>query len=137
MQISTAKESVERIRAEANKIGLPVSACVVDENGALVLFERMDNAIPISVDMAQRKAVTAALVGVSTGELATLTQPGQPLWGLTQANGGKYVALGGGVPVKRVGKVIGAVGVSGGSVEQDVMLATAGAKAGEAVLEHV
>jgi uncharacterized protein GlcG (DUF336 family) len=97
----------------------------------------MDNAIPISVDMAQRKAVTAALVGVSTGELATLTQPGQPLWGLTQANGGKYVALGGGVPVKLDGKVIGAVGVSGGSVEQDVMLATAGAKAGEAVLERV
>src|SRR6266851_743768 len=113
MQTSTAKESVERVRAEANKIGVPVTACVVDENGTLVLFERMDNAIPISIDMAQRKAVTAALVGVSTGELATLTQPGQPLWGLTQANGGKYVALGGGVPVKLDGKVIGAVGVSG------------------------
>ena len=124
-----ARASVNKIGKAAQEMGVPVTACVVDANGALVLLERMDNAIPVSLEMAQRKAVTAALIGQATGDLMPLVQPGQPLFGLTSAAGGKFVALGGGVPVTRGGAVVAGVGVSGGTIEQDSYLAQTGADA--------
>ena len=108
-------------------MGVPVTACVVDSTGAVVLLERMDKAIPVSVDMAQRKAATAALMGQSTVQLTALVQPGQPLFGLTSVDGGRFVAFGGGVPLMHEGVLIGGVGVSGGSIDQDAQLAEIGA----------
>lgn len=128
--LRVAKNCVNAIQHEAQQMGVPVTACVVDATGALILLERMDDAIPVSLEMAQNKARTAALIGQSTSALAGLVQPGQPLYGLTHASGGKFVALGGGVPIAREGRVIAGVGVSGGTVEQDVHLAEAGAQAG-------
>jgi len=122
-----AKRCTHAIRESAREMGVPVTACVVDSTGALVLLERMDRAIPVSVDMAQRKAVTAALMGQPTGELAALVQPGQPLFGLTHVAAGRFVAFGGGVPMTHEGALVGGVGVSGGSIEQDAQLAQIGA----------
>ncbi len=124
---SIARRCADAIRTSAVNMGVPVTACVVDSTGAVVLLERMDKAIPVSVDMAQRKAATAALMGQSTVQLTALVQPGQPLFGLTSVDGGRFVAFGGGVPLMHEGVLIGGVGVSGGSIDQDAQLAEIGA----------
>lgn len=88
----------------------------------------MDNAFPGSIDISQKKARTAVLFnGLSSGAAYAAAQPGAPLYGIEQTNGG-LVVFGGGFPVILDGKLIGGVGVSGGSVEQDVQVATAGVK---------
>jgi uncharacterized protein GlcG (DUF336 family) len=88
----------------------------------------MDGAILASIDIATRKAATSVLMNVATSSLTDLVQPGAALYGLEQTAGG-MVTFGGGVPLERDGEVIGAVGVSAGSVEQDVTVAQAAAAA--------
>src|SRR5437899_7519200 len=125
----SAREVAERVRAHSREIGVPVTVCVVDSSGHLVLEERMDGAGVLSLGMAERKAFTAAMLGMPTAELMPLVQPGGPLYGLTEVDGGQFVAFGGGVPLTKDGVVIAGVGVSGGSIEQDTLLATAGVEA--------
>jgi uncharacterized protein GlcG (DUF336 family) len=88
----------------------------------------MDGAIKASIDISTRKAVTSVLMALPTADLTPLVQPGAELYGLEQTAGG-MVAFGGGVPLFRDGELVGAVGVSAGSVEQDVTVATAAAAA--------
>lgn len=86
----------------------------------------MDNAFLGSIDISMKKAKTAVLFnGLSSGDLYAAVQPGAPLYGVENTNGG-LVVFGGGFPIVKDGKIIGGVGVSGGSVEQDVKVATAG-----------
>jgi uncharacterized protein GlcG (DUF336 family) len=101
---------------------------VVDAGGHLLAFARQDGAIRASIDIAQRKARTSILMNLPTGALAPLVQPGQELYGLEQLSGG-MVAFGGGLPVHRDGELVGAVGVSAGSVDQDTTVATAAVSA--------
>lgn len=108
----------------ANEIGVPMVLAVADESGHMIQTCRMDNARPISVQLAPHKAYTAAAVRVPTNELANLSQPGQPLFHI-DVNMEKFTLIGGGFPVIRHGRVIGGVGVSGGSVEQDMDVAQA------------
>jgi cob(I)alamin adenosyltransferase len=97
---------------------------VVNESGNTIELRRMDDALEVSVELAPHKAYSAATVRMPTHELAELSQPGQPLFGI-DVNIPRLTLVGGGLPLKANGKLVGAVGVSGGSVEQDIDVAQA------------
>jgi uncharacterized protein GlcG (DUF336 family) len=123
-----AKDLAARVEAEATKAKVPVSVSVVDSHGNIVLIHRMNGAPAFSMDISERKAYTSALVGIRTADLLPLVQPGQPLFALGTVSGGKYCAMGGGVPLKADGAVVAGVGVSGGTVDQDVSIVEAALK---------
>jgi uncharacterized protein GlcG (DUF336 family) len=128
LTLAEARTLLDAGLAEADAIGQPMNVAVVDAGGHLLAFARQDGAIRASIDISQRKAVTSILMEASTVDLMPLVQPGAELYGLEQTAGG-MVVFGGGVPVRRDGEIIGAVGVSAGSVEQDVRVAEAAAAA--------
>lgn len=112
--------------ANASATNVNQNIAVVDPSGFLVAFLRMDNAYLGSIDLAQKKARSAILFnGLSSADLYAQAQPGAPLYGIEQTNGG-LVVFGGGVPVFVDGMLVGGVGVSGGTVEEDVRVAEAG-----------
>ena len=129
--LETALRMVEAAQKKAKEIGVPMVVAVVDDGGNLVVLQRMDGALLVSIDVAWNKAYTAVALKLPTHELASLAQPGQPLFGIHLADGGRIVIFGGGIPVIHEGQVIGGIGVSGGSVEQDIACAEAGLKAFE------
>ena len=88
-------------------------------------FVRQDGALIGSIDLAIDKAVTARIFNKATSDLASLAQPGKPLFGIQESNAGKVVIFGGGIPVMFDGSIVGAVGASAGTVEQDVAVAEA------------
>ena len=98
---------------------------VVDAGGHLMAFLRQDGALIGSVDLAINKAATARIFDKRTSDLATLAQSGKPLFGIQESNEGKVVIFGGGVPVVLDGTIVGAVGASAGTVEQDISVAEA------------
>ncbi len=108
----------------AVEIGVPMVLAVVNESGNPIEIRRMDDALEVSVTLAPHKAYTAATVRIATHELAELSQPGQPLYGI-DVNMPKMTLVGGGLPLKINNRLVGAVGVSGGSVEQDIDVAQA------------
>ena len=110
--------------AEADRIGQPMTVAVVDHGGHLLSFARQDGAIRVSIQIAQRTAHPAVLLDLPPAALTAAAPPGAPLSGLDTAADG-LVVLGGGIPLVRDGVVVGAVGASAGSVEQDVTVATA------------
>ena len=122
---AVASAAVEKAR----EIGQPMNVAVAEVGGNLKVFARMEEAWTASIAIAQDKAYTAASLGFSTQDLAGMTQPGQPLFGLNTTNDGRIVIFAGGVPLVRDGKVVGAVGVSGGTVDQDQEVAEAGVAA--------
>ncbi|HYM50431.1 MAG TPA: heme-binding protein [Candidatus Limnocylindrales bacterium] len=111
---------------EARRQGVLVSAAVVDAGGNLKAFARMDGAEVAGPTLATDKAYTALAHRTPTHELAAQAAPGGPLFGLHANGGGRYVIFGGGIPIASGGRVIGAVGVSGAAVDQDVRCAQAG-----------
>ena len=112
-------------RRSAVASGALVSVAIVDAGGHLVVFERMDGAEIAGPVLARDKASTAVAHRVATQELTDLVLPGADLAGMNSADGGRYIAFGGGLPLWDADRVIGGVGVSGGSSEQDVAAATA------------
>lgn len=126
--LDQALEIIAAVRQKATAIGVPMVIAVVDQGGNLVAQQRMDDALLVSVDIALNKAYTAVAVKMSTEELAKVSQPEQMLFGIHNADGGRIVIFGGGVPLKQGDQIIGGLGVSGGSVEDDVACATAGLK---------
>jgi uncharacterized protein GlcG (DUF336 family) len=129
MTLAAAQVVVEAARAKAEEIGVRMNIAVVDEGNNLTAFARMDGAWLGSIDIAQNKAYTARSFDMSTKELAPLCQPNQPLFGIHASNQGRLIVFAGGIPLKASGEVVGAVGVSGGSVEQDHEVAEAGVAA--------
>jgi len=127
--LSTAQAVVEAARAKADEIDVPMNIAVVDEGNNLTAFARMDGAWLGSIDIAQNKAYTARSFDMTTKDLAPLCQPNQPLFGIQASNQGRLIVFAGGIPLEAGGKVVGAVGVSGGSVEQDHEVAEAGVAA--------
>jgi ATP:cob(I)alamin adenosyltransferase len=109
---------------KAEALGVPMVLSIVDPNGDVIESRRMDGALIVSVTLAPNKAYTAAVVRLPTAELAKLSQPGQALFGI-EANLPRLTLVGGGLPLNSAGKVVGAVGASGGSVEQDIAVAQA------------
>lgn len=113
----------------ASDIGVPVNIAVLDAGAHLKSFGRMDGALLGSIDIAIGKARTAALFSMRTEAIGEFCRPGGTSFGLEQTNGG-LVVFAGGIPLKdRQGRVIGAVGVSGGAVTQDLDIAEAAAAA--------
>jgi uncharacterized protein GlcG (DUF336 family) len=126
-------QAAERILAAAKKkaadLGTRMDIAVVDAGGNLKAFVRMDGAWLGSIDISMRKARTARWFDMNTGEIGKLSQPGGPLFGIEHSNGG-LITFPGGVPLKDgKGTVVGAVGVSGSTVENDHAVAAAGAEA--------
>ena len=124
-------EAAERILAAATKkaveLGTRMDIAVVDAGGNLKAFVRMDGAWLGSIDISIRKARTARWFDMNTGEIGKLSQPGGPLFGIEHSNGG-LITFPGGVPLKDgKGIVVGAVGASGSTVENDHAVAVAGA----------
>jgi uncharacterized protein GlcG (DUF336 family) len=113
--------------AKALEIGQPMNIAVVDAGGNLVSHVRMDGAWIGSIDISINKAFTARAFDLETAQLAENSQPGQQFYGIHASNHGRVMIFAGGIPLRRNGSVIGAIGISGGSGEQDQTVATAGA----------
>jgi uncharacterized protein GlcG (DUF336 family) len=127
LSLDDARRIIAAGERKADEMRTPSSIAVTDAGGGLIAHIRMDGAWLGSVDIAINKAWTARAFDVSTDDLAHLTQSGQQGFGLNTTNDSRVVIFGGGVPIKLDGAVIGAVGASGGSVEQDVAVARAAA----------
>lgn len=129
-----ATAAIDAATARARELGVAVSVAVVDAGGNLIAFLRMDGAEIAGPALAVDKAYTAVANRVSTAELAEQAGPGGPLFGLHACANGRFVIFGGGVPVRAGDAVVGAVGVSGAAVSQDVTCAEAGCAAAESTL---
>lgn len=127
--LADARRIIAAAEKEAEHIGQPMNIAVVDAGGNLVAHVRMDKAWMGSVDIAIKKAWTARAFDISTKELAELSQSGDQFFGIHASNNGKVMIFAGGIPLKKGGEVVGAVGVSGGMGKQDQAVAEAGAKA--------
>ena len=125
LTLEDAKRMLSAAEAKASSFGIPYNVAVVDAGGHLIAFSRQDGALIGSIDLAIGKAVTARIFDKQTSYLAKLAQPGEPLFGIQESNSGKVVIFGGGVPVMFRGNIIGAVGASAGTVEQDIAVAEA------------
>ena len=123
--LTIAKNVANRVEAVSVKNKVPVAVCVMDIHGNVVLQHRMTGAPVFSLELSERKAYTSALVRVRTADLVPLVQPGQPLYPLLMVAGGRYSAMGGGVPLMNEGQVVGGVGVSGGTTEEDIAIVEA------------
>ena len=125
IDLALGQRMAEAARRSAVASGALVSVAVVDAGGHLLVFERMDGAEIAGPVLARDKAFTAVAHRVATHELTDLVRPGAELAGMNSADEGRYIAFGGGLPLWDADRVIGGVGVSGGSSEQDVAAATA------------
>ena len=125
VSLEDARRVIAAGEESASELGQPQNIAVVDAGGNLVAHVRMDVAWIGSVDVAINKAYTARAFDLSTAELAANAQPGGPFYGIQESNKGRVVILPGGIPLKRDGEVVGAVGVSGGDGEQDTTVAEA------------
>src|SRR3982074_206810 len=127
--LNDAKKIIGAAEKKAASIGQPMNIAVADGGGNLVAHVRMDGAWLGSIDISINKAFTARAFNIATKDLAPLAQPGGDFFGIHASNHGRVMIFAGGVPLRRAGKVVGAVGVSGGSGEQDQAVAGAAAKA--------
>jgi uncharacterized protein GlcG (DUF336 family) len=127
--LSDARKVLAAAEKKAQDIGQPMNIAVVDAGGNLVTFARMDGAWLGSIDIAMKKAWTSRAFDIETKALGKLSQPGEDFFGIHVSNQGKVMIFAGGVPLKRGGEVVGAIGVSGGTGKQDQAVAEAGAKA--------
>jgi len=127
--LEQAQAAVAAALAKAKEIGVKMNIAVVDEGANLRAFARMDGAWLGSIDVSQKKARTARYFDMPTGEIGKLSQPGGSLYNIEHSNGG-LITFPGGVPIVNAqGAVIGAIGVSGNTVENDHLVASAGAAA--------
>ncbi|HUK50136.1 MAG TPA: heme-binding protein [Terriglobales bacterium] len=121
-------------RKRATEIGVPMDIAVVDEGGHILAFERMDGGLIGSIQIAIDKAYTASVLRIPTGEEGKIAQPGGPDFGIHTSCGGRIMIFAGGIPVKFKGTVVGAVGCSSGTVQEDTSVAEAAIAAIEATL---
>ena len=129
IQLADARRIIAAATTKAEKIGQPMNIAVVDEGGNLLAFERMANAWLGSIDIAQKKAWTSRAFDITTKDLGANSQSGDQFFGIHASNNGKVMIFAGGIPLKKDGKVVGAIGASGGSGVQDHAVAEAGAAA--------
>src|SRR5579884_4054413 len=115
--LEVAEEMIEAARRRAEKIGVPMNIAVVDRGGNLKAFARMDGAWLGSIDIALKKARTARFFDLETGDIGKMSKPNGPLYGIELSNGG-LISFPGGIPLTNgEGEVVGAIGVSGGTVK--------------------
>ena len=135
--LTQARTIIAAAEKKAEEIGQPMNIAVVDAGGNLVAHVRMDNAWLGSIDISINKAFTARAFDIATKDLGENSQPGQQFYGIHASNHNRIMIFSGGIPIKADGKVVGAIGVSGGSGMQDHSVAEAGAKAFEKNKESV
>ena len=128
ISLSDAKFLAEKVKEKAREMGVNAVVAIADEGGNLKLCECMDNSYLASRDVAINKSYTVVALKMSTAKLATLARPGDPLYGIQFTNGGKIVIFGGGDTLELGGRILGGLGVSGGSAEQDTALSAYGKK---------
>src|SRR5881296_702252 len=129
VRLEDARRVIAAAEKKAQQIGQPMNIAVADEGGNIVAHVRMDGAWIGSIDISQKKAYTSRAFDIATKDLAAHSQSGGQFFGIHVSNNGRVMIFAGGVPLKRDGKVVGGIGVSGGSGEQDQAVAEAGAAA--------
>ena len=126
--LEDARRIIAAAERKAKELGQPMNIAVADGGGHLVAHVRMDEAWLGSIDISIKKAFTSRAFDISTKDLAKYSQSGGEFFGIHVSNDGRVTIFAGGIPLKRAGKVVGAIGVSGGSGEQDHAVAEAGAR---------
>ena len=129
VSLADARRVIAAAEKKAAEIGQPMNIAVADEGGNLVSHVRMDGAWIGSIDISQKKAYTSRAFDIATKDLASHSQSGQQFFGIHASNNGKIMIFAGGIPIKRGGEVVGAIGVSGGSGKDDHSVAEAGVAA--------
>lgn len=129
LSLEQARRVLDAAIARAEELGSPSSIAVVDGGRELVAFARQDGALLASTEISQNKAYTARSLNMATKDVGPLTQPGQPLFGLETTHQRPLVSFGGGRPLAVGDEIVGAIGVAGGTVDQDDEVASAGAAA--------
>jgi uncharacterized protein GlcG (DUF336 family) len=129
IQLADARRIIAAAEKKATEIGQPMNIAVADAGGNLISHIRMDNAWIGSIDISIKKAWTARAFDIETKALGELSQSGDQFFGIHASNDGKVMIFAGGVPLKKDGQVVGAIGVSGGMGKQDQAVAEAGAAA--------
>ena len=124
--LEIARKLIHKVEEKAKEIGVKAVVAVANDGGNIVAVEWMDDSYIASYDIAVNKAFTCAALKMPTTTLKELAQPGKDLYGIQFTNNGRIVIFGGGVPLKNGDKTIGGLGVSGGSEEQDTLLAEYG-----------
>jgi uncharacterized protein GlcG (DUF336 family) len=127
--LADARRVIEAAEKKALAIGQPMNIAVVDSGANLVAHVRMDRAWLGSIDISIKKAFTSRAFDISTKDLGGHSQPGRQFFGIHASNDGRIMIFAGGIPLHRNGEIVGAIGVSGGSGEQDHAVAEAGAQA--------
>ena len=127
--LADARRIIAAAEKKAAEIGQPMNIAVADAGGNLIAHVRMDNSWIGSVDISIKKAWTSRAFDITTKDLGENSQSGDQFFGIHASNNGKVMIFAGGIPLKKDGKVVGAIGVSGGSGEQDHSVAEAGAAA--------
>ncbi|GGH37885.1 ATP:cob(I)alamin adenosyltransferase [Cribrihabitans marinus] len=126
LDAADAETLIAGAEAHATRIGVPMCIAITDESGQLIAFRRMDGGKVTSATIAIDKAFTAAAARKATHEYGTASQPGAPAYGIASALGGRLMVVGGGLPVIVDGEVVGGIGVSSGTPDQDRAVAQAG-----------
>lgn len=121
--LAVLQQMARRAEEKGRELGVPVVFAAVDQGGNLVLLQRMEGALLASIEIAAGKAYTASALKMATHELGQAAGPNGPLYGIENAVPGKIVLFGGGFPYRVNGEVVGGIGVSGGTVEQDMEIA--------------
>lgn len=129
LKLEDARRIIAAAQKKAAEIKQPMNVAVCDAGGNLLAFERMENAWLGSIDISINKAWTSRAFDIATGDLAQHSQSGGQFFGIHASNGGRVMIFAGGVPLKKGGQVVGAIGVSGGTGDQDQAVADAGAAA--------
>ena len=129
LTLADARIIISAAEAKVSEVGQPMNIAVVDAGGNLISHVRMDGAWLGGIDISINKAFTARAFNIQTKDLGDNSQPNQQFYGIQASNNGRIVIFAGGIPLTSNGEVIGAIGVSGGSGEQDQAVAQAGAKA--------
>lgn len=124
--LEIARKLIHKVEEKAKEMGVKAVVAVANDGGNIVAVECMDDSYIASYDIAVNKAFTCAALKMPTTTLKKLAQPGQDLYGIQFTNNGRIVIFGGGVPLCNGDKTIGGLGVSGGSEEQDTLLAEYG-----------
>jgi uncharacterized protein GlcG (DUF336 family) len=127
--LDDAKRIISAAEKKAVEIGQPMNIAVADEGGNLIAHVRMDGAWIGSIDISIKKAYTSRAFDIATKDLALHSQSGGQFFGIHASNDGRIMIFAGGIPLRKDGKVVGAIGVSGGSGDQDHAVAEAGASA--------
>jgi uncharacterized protein GlcG (DUF336 family) len=124
--LQDARKIIAAAEQKAEQLGQPMNIAIVDGGGNLVAHVRMDGAWIGSIDISINKAFTSRAFNISTKDLGENAQPGGQFYGIHASNNGRIMIFAGGIPLAKEGKVVGAIGVSGGSGEQDHEVAQAG-----------